>query len=149
MEFFTFVDNYLLRVNISLSATGSTLYILGSIGWFPQVMDVSQALGVWGFILGSLFIAVSQAWKVHRIGSIGEVRDGFHIDNILVSTEQFTAAGVEAGAGIGASCFFVGTAMYGAGFPDFDLVLWIWIVGSVSFTAGSLFLGYRHAVLRL
>jgi hypothetical protein len=148
LEFFTFVEEPCLRTNIALSAIGSLLYIIGSVGWLPQIMAQSQVWGIWGFILGSFFITVSQAWKVHRIGSNGRASRGFHVDNIMGTKEQFTAAGVEAGAGLGALCFLIGTLMYYAG-CNFTVVLWIWIAGSSSFTIGSLFLGYRHAAMKL
>lgn len=60
LEFFTFyaLDNYLAG-NIFLSVIGSTLYILGSIGFLPALNgpdDSTSLLGIWGFILGSFFI---------------------------------------------------------------------------------------------
>lgn len=55
-EFFTFKSlSTSLAINISLSMFGSTLYILGSVGFLPS-LHVDTTLGVWGFILGSFFI---------------------------------------------------------------------------------------------
>ena len=75
------LDKY-LTINICLSVTGSTLYILGSIGFLPS-MDTdgsTSALGIWGFILGSFFIGTSQLWKVLRIGGSSEELDQEKID---------------------------------------------------------------------
>lgn len=68
MEFFTFTDDMWLRVNIFTSLTGSMLYLLGSIGFFPEVYMRTDLLGVWGLILGSFFIGASEIWKIYRIG---------------------------------------------------------------------------------
>lgn len=57
-EFFTFKTDFPLRTNIAISVIGSTLYIIGSIGFFPQLE--APAVGIWGFILGSAFIGCSQ-----------------------------------------------------------------------------------------
>ena len=68
MEFFTFTENLLLRLNIAFSAIGSTLYVIGSAGFFPDIYNENDFYGIWGFIMGSLCIGLSQIWKVVRIG---------------------------------------------------------------------------------
>lgn len=67
-EFFTFTEDKWLRFNISLSMFGSLCYLIGSIGFLPAVFNNTEAVGVWGFIVGSFFIACSQTWKIYRIG---------------------------------------------------------------------------------
>jgi hypothetical protein len=57
-ELFTFRGDTLLSINIMLSVIGSALYVVGSIGFFPE-LEIPE-VGVWGFILGSFFIGVSQ-----------------------------------------------------------------------------------------
>lgn len=121
LEFFTFTEDRVIRFNIFLSATGSTFYVLGSIGFFPSVYALTSVIGIWGFILGSFFIGISQLWKVHRIGSsCGEETEGllgeqgvkrsvFKIRNLLASRENFISTGIELDAGIGAWFFFFGT----------------------------------------
>jgi hypothetical protein len=135
LEFFTFTDDFWLRCNITMSATGSTFYVIGSIGFLPMFFKESAACGEFGFIAGSAFIGVSQAWKVLRLsyGTCG-------------SKDTLTAIGVEAGAMIGAYCFLVGTLMFAHGpleGPFYQLILTIWVWGSCAFTTGSLFLAYR------
>ena len=72
LEFLTFYrQDRLLTINISLSLVGSTLYIIGSVGFLPSLANSdgsTSAVGIWGFILGSFFIGSSQVWKVLRIG---------------------------------------------------------------------------------
>ncbi|KAG1675664.1 hypothetical protein FOA52_002373 [Chlamydomonas sp. UWO 241] len=143
-----------LRVNIACSLVGSLLYIVGSVGFFPKLG--LPAVGIWGFILGSAAIGCSQLWKTHRIGrgggDGGEVPGCFRVGNLVSETGAFTAAGVELSAGIGAWCFFVGTSLYQLGPLEgpasvLATVLWIWVAGSLSFTAGGCFLAWRHFVM--
>ena len=62
-----------------------------------------------------------------------------------------TQVGVEGGAMIGGYCFLVGTVMFASGKPLegawFETILAIWLVGSIGFTIGSIFLWYRHFVM--
>ncbi|KIZ07584.1 hypothetical protein MNEG_0376 [Monoraphidium neglectum] len=150
-EFFTF-DGSVLRTNIAMSATGSTLYVVGSVGYLPAVLAVNPLIGIYGFVLGSAFIAWSQLWKTYRIGG-GELQEGFHLKT-FAAADAFTAAGVELSAGIGALCFFFGTLLYDNGPLEgpgsvLATVLWIWVVGSAWFTTGGLFLAARHAFMRV
>ena len=59
MEFFTYTSSLLLRFNITLSAMGSALYVIGSVGFFADIFNENYGTGVWGFILGSAFIGLS------------------------------------------------------------------------------------------
>ena len=150
IEFFTFTEIQIIRINIACSMIGSTLYVIGSIGFFPAVYNVTDTIGIWGFILGSFFIGSSQLWKTHRIGTD---KDGsFSFANLLKDNDNFTQVGVELNAGIGAWCFFFGTVMYLHGPLEgsfYAAIISIWIAGSCFFLAGSLFLGYRHWVMRV
>jgi len=149
MEFFTFTEDFWLRLNISMSATGSAFYVIGSIGFLPAIFNTEEVMGTYGFILGSFFIGCSQIWKVARIGSIN---GKFSLKNITSSKDSFTASGVEASAGLGAWCFFFGTIMFVEGPLEgawYQSILNIWMFGSVFFTLGSLFLLYRHAIMRV
>jgi hypothetical protein len=117
----------------------------------------------------------SQVWKVFRIGTLGhqteddvdakgllsdnievinesldERPNGFKCGNYVRNSDNFTSLGVELSACLGGWCFFVGTLMYNfLPGPWFHVCLWIWEAGSVWFTMGSLFLGYRHFVMGL
>ena len=153
MEFFTFTEDLLIRINIVLSMIGSTLYVIGSIGFFSQIYEITDEVGIWGFILGSFFIGSSQLWKTFRIGSSSSSKDGtFSIVQLLSDTSKMTEIGVELNAGVGAWCFFVGTVMYRIGpleGPFYTSILLIWLAGSFFFLAGALYLGYRHWVMRV
>ncbi|KAG2427487.1 hypothetical protein HXX76_012420 [Chlamydomonas incerta] len=146
-EFFTF-SGLVLRANIAMSMTGSTLYVIGSAGFLPTVFAWWSAVGIWGFIAGSAVIGVSQAIKTYRIGCTN-TSGRFCFRHLLTDPDASTAAGVEMGACIGAWCFFFGTGLFNRGpldGPDSVLtaVLWTWVAGSCFFTAGALFLAYRH-----
>ncbi|KAL6758902.1 hypothetical protein V8C86DRAFT_2584309 [Haematococcus lacustris] len=149
-EFFTF-GGFVLRCNISMSMLGSFLYVVGSAGFLPAVAAWNPAVGIWGFILGSAFIGVSQLWKTHRIGSQGGSHP-FSIRLLLSEADAATACGVELGAGLGAWCFFFGTSLYNRGpleGPESVLynVLLTWVMGSCLFTFGGLCVAYRHFVM--
>ncbi|GLC65077.1 hypothetical protein PLESTF_000244100 [Pleodorina starrii] len=151
-EFFTF-SGALLRANIAMSLTGSFLYVVGSVGFFPVVFAWWPVVGVWGFILGSAVIGTSQALKTYRIGA-ANTSGHFSLRHLFTDPDAATAAGVEAGAGVGAWCFFFGTGLFNRGpleGPDsvMTAVLWTWVAGSCCFTVGSLFLAYRHFGMRV
>lgn len=169
LEFFTFTECP-LRLNISLSAIGSTAYVVGSAGFLPAVMGWSPAIGIWGFIVGSAFIFVSQCWKVARFAtpapSPEDEEEERHwgcakrwcarwpsLRTVFASADTATATGVEFGACLGALGFLVGTGMFewddsGTGWW-WQAVLILWMAGSVSFTVGAAFLAYRHFVMRV
>lgn len=149
MEFFTFVEDRWLRANIAMSMIGSAFYVIGSAGFIPAIYSETDRIGVLGFILGSAFIGCSQLWKTHRIGSSGAARR-FSIANLFSSTDNFTQCGVEFDAGLGGWFFFIGTLMFNHGPLEgnfYHTILNIWMAGSVFFTLGSLFLGFRHFVM--
>ena len=143
LEFFTFTDNFWVRANISMSIIGSTFYVIGSVGFIPMIFNTSMTCGLLGFIFGSACIGASQTWKLLRLSR----EDG----GLFGSVDTATQVGVEGGAMIGGFCFLIGTSMFASGQPVegtwFQAILAIWEAGSVAFTVGSLFLGYRHFVM--
>ena len=144
LEYFTYTGEPWLRTNISCSAFGSLLYVVGSIGFIPSVYAITVWIGEYGFIFGSFFIGCSQTWKVCRLSQ----EEGGPCGTL----NTMTAIGVEAGAGFGGWFFFVGTIMYAHGplvGEFYNDVLWTWTYGSIAFTIGSLFLTYRHFVMGL
>ena len=153
LELATFKSSTVLTINILCSFTGSALYILGSVGFFPSVAALYPTVGVWGFILGSFFIGCSQMWKTYRIGKGGLGSDKtFHLKTITMDLDSFTQAGVEFSAGLGAWCFFFGTLIYEQGPIEGDdsvlpTVLFTWMAGSLWFTLGGVFLAYRHTAM--
>jgi len=141
MEIFTFTGMLSLTINIGCSVIGSTLYILGSVGFFPELHV--PWMGNWGFVLGSFFIGMSEIWKLHRMGSES---GKFDLSSLYADIHAITATGVEFCAGLGGWSFFFGTLLYMHDFSYFG-VLVIWLMGACWFTGGSVFLGYRHFVL--
>jgi hypothetical protein len=143
LEFFTFTRPILLRLNIAASALGSLCYVIGSLFFVPVLAAVKGGalVGNWGFIFGSWFIGCSQVFKVARI-----MRDR----TVSSAADRATAVGVEGGACVGAWCFFVGTLLYNYSADDssdLTAVFSLWLVGSIAFLVGGLFLTFRHAVM--
>jgi hypothetical protein len=138
-EFFTFTEDTILRFNISLSATGSLAYVIGSIGYIPSLQSISPLLGIWGFIIGSAFIFFSQVWKLYRIG-------------LPINKDALTALLVEGGACIGGLLFLIGSLLVILIPNDANSGFWVlitWLIGSISFSFGGVSLSYRHFILNL
>jgi hypothetical protein len=137
-EFFTFINDPVLRFNIFLSGSGSTAYVLGSIGYIPEVQSFSSTLGVYGFIIGSALIFSSQVWKLYRIG-------------YWISNDTMTASIVEGGACIGALFFLIGSILVitSTSLNSIIIILVLWMIGSISFTIGGLTLSYRHFIMNV
>jgi hypothetical protein len=141
-----------LPCNLFASATGSFLYVVGSVGFFPRIAAKDPAVGLWGFIIGSSFIFFSQLFKVHRIMTTDPETGerGFRWANI--KTDSHTAFHLEFWAGVGGLCFLFGTIMY---LPQhftealYRPILNIWMAGSISFQLSGLVLFYRHMSLKL
>ena len=72
MEFLMFTEDKdpSLQRNIAVPMLGSALYVIESLGFFPYFDDGSRfyagsgALGVYGSILGSVAIGLSEFWKL-------------------------------------------------------------------------------------
>ncbi len=149
MEFFTFTENPIIRANMLCSIIGSLLYVIGSIGFFPEIYNDTDVIGIWGFILGSFFIGSSQLWKTYRIGK-GKGAS-FRFSNLIADVDACTQVGVELNAGLGGWYFFVGTIMYTRGTegPWYLHVLYVWTAGSLFFLLGSFSLAYRHFIMHV
>ena len=143
LELFTFTDDGWIRANIVMSTVGSTFYVIGSVGFFPAIFNASMTCGLLGFIFGSACIGASQTWKLRRLSR----EEGGMFGSVGTATQ----VGIEGGAMIGGYCVLVGTTMFASGKPLegawFEAILAIWVVGSVAFTIGSLFVGFRHFVM--
>jgi hypothetical protein len=163
-EFLTFTngDVVMLRINIACSLLGSLLYVIGSAGFLPHMYEYSPLVGIGGFWGGSLAIGSSQAWKLTRILSTTTPRlaDDPDDDNILTAEHRTNAACVEGGAMVGGYCFLIGTTLFWRGpiagdddcmisCGNYDIVLALWMVGSVAFTFGGWSLARRHYVYKI
>lgn len=146
LEFFTFTEQFWLRLNVGLSALGSTAYVIGSVAFAPSLAAASPQLGSLSFLVGSALIAVSQAWKVARLRAAPRLPPPHPQEDAPL------ALGVEAGAGLGALCFFVGTGLLMQGWTaggQLTAVLLVWALGSISFSLGGACLWWRHYRLGL
>ncbi len=119
-----------LRVNMAASACGSFAYVVGSVFFIPSLLNSCPDVGALGFEVGSGVIALSQSAKVARL---------------LLERAALSAIFVEAGAGVGAIFFLVGTLLLPT--APLSLVLALWLAGSGGFSIGGLALGFRHFVL--
>ena len=121
-----------LRLNLLASAVGSFCYVVGSVFFVPALLASAPSAGPLGFDVGSAIIAASQAVKTARL---------------LRARADLSAVVVEAGAGVGAACFLGGTLVIFT--APLNVVLAVWLAGSVFFTLGGFALAYRHFVLRV
>jgi len=127
-----------------MSAIGSFFYVLGSIGFFPSLINGIGFLGPFGFILGSFIIGTSQLCKTVRIGFV----DGrFSPRSLIRNWDSISAVAVELGAGIGAWFFFIGTIIYC--FGPYYVPVTLWMFGSIFFFLASCSLAIRHFILKL
>jgi hypothetical protein len=156
-EFFTFTDDVILRINISCSMIGSLFFLIGSAGFLPTFYNWCPLIGIIGFLAGSFFIGCSQTWKLVRIlRSPDEVGVTPETSSLL----RWNAACVEGGAMVGGFAFLIGTSFFWIGpiegdaeclvtCNNYEVVLALWVVGSLAFTFGGLSLAYRHVILKI
>ena len=156
-EFITFTDDVILRINISCSMIGSFFYLVGSAGFLPIFYNWCPLIGIIGFLAGSLFIGCSQTWKLVRILRIP---DEVGVAPAIASLQRLNAACVEGGAMVGGFSFLIGTSFFWKGpvegdteclvtCNNYELVLALWVLGSLAFTFGGLSLAYRHIALKI
>jgi hypothetical protein len=79
---------------------------------------------------------------------MGLGEEGFSHKMLLASASSRMSAAAEMSPGMGAWCFFVGSAMFLLGPVDdpafYNLVVNVWMVGSVFFAMEGCILAYRH-----
>ncbi len=148
IDLITYKGNNFNRGSIIFSFIGNLLYTLGSFAFFPAIFYMGSDVGVWSFIIGSIFIVLSQIWKIYRIGS--DEGSVFNFRRLFRDIDCATQTCVELNTGIGACFFFIGTSFYLRGSLSPRLyveVLDMWGIGSTFFVMGSLVLGYRNWIL--
>jgi hypothetical protein len=125
LEYVTYVNDVPLRNCLLCSLVGSGLYLVGSIGFLSGPHAVTPLIGILGFLVGSVCIMGSKAWRVHRILATehGERRG--------------LLAGVEAQAFVGAFLFLVGICVYWVD-PTYSMVLDLWSYGSGMFLSAGI-----------
>jgi len=141
MEIVASSDDVWIRLNLSLSVIGSIFYVMGSIGFIPSIFNQKEILGATGFIIGSILIGSSQIWKVIRTGT---ENDKFSFQS-LCTDGMWMITSVDICIGLGGWLFFIGSVMFISGpleGPWYESVLFIWMIGSIYYTIGALFLCY-------
>lgn len=122
-----------LGLNFALSALGSFLYCLGGFAFMPELQIIIE--GYWLYILGSIFVMISQGWKVQRYLFRSDLSD-------------FPGFGVDLFAGLGGLGYLIGCILL---LPWYDTSNGItayaadWFIeGGISFTISGLFMLYRY-----
>lgn len=129
-------------LNFFMSATGSFLYLLGSIFFIPS-LDMLVA-GEYLFIYGSLVIFFSQSWKCFRTMFVGDDNEWkWRKDNVLGDISGFN---VDIHAGLGGLSYAIGTYLFKAMTTDDEQISatnWF-MAGGFFFTLSGLFMQYRY-----
>lgn len=93
-----------LSINFFASATGSTLYLIGSAFFIPALKMADQGAEL--FIIGSAVIVFSQVWKICR----GPLQEGKTFKQLL--QEDASGFYVDLFAGLGGAMYFIGTFLF-------------------------------------
>lgn len=93
-----------LSINFFASATGSTLYLIGSAFFIPALKMAEQGAEL--FIIGSAVIVFSQVWKICR----GPLQEGKTFKQLL--QEDASGFYVDLFAGLGGAMYFIGTFLF-------------------------------------
>ncbi len=144
----TYTGENFNRGSIICSMMGNMLYTIGSVAFFPGIFYMGRDIGVWSFIVGSVFIMISQLWKIYRIGT--EEGGAFNFRRLFRDIDRAAQTCVELNTGIGACFFFVGTSFLLRGHLSPHMhseVLDMWGIGSTFFVMGSLVLACRNWIL--
>eukprot|EP01040_Poterioochromonas_malhamensis_P006934 gene6934-7481_t len=136
-------------LNFFMSFTGSTLYLIGSILFIPE-LDAIVA-GTYTFIVGSLVIFFAQAWKLYRAGITNEhdlTDKSFRLSNYSADIWAFL---VDLTAGVGGLAYCVGSVYF---LPQYDvsteitfIAAWWFQAGGFLFFASGVFMFIRYFLL--
>jgi len=102
-------------VNFFLSVTGSFLYLIGSILFIPSLNKL--AAGTYIFAIASIFIVISESWKIFRSGSTndGSTNDkSFSLSNLSL---DISGVLINVFTWIGGFGYLLGSVYY---LPKFD-----------------------------
>ncbi len=121
-----------IGLNFFLSFIGSTLYLIGSALYIPQINQTVTGDKI--FIVGSAIIFIAQSWKLYRGGTIDE-RDAYNKAwNILNFRHDISGALVDLFAGLGGACYLIGSVIL---LPIYDVNTSFTHLGAVWYVCGG------------
>lgn len=129
-------------MNFALSATGSFLYLVGSILFIPSLDAI-----LWGtivFIPGSLIIFLSQSWKLYRSACF---RDNDPNDkSFSVSNWGHDVSGflIDLNAGLGGFFYMIGSILFLPLYAQYFAAAVWFILGGAAFTLSGICMCYRY-----
>lgn len=133
-------------VNYSLSALGALFYLIGSILFLPYAKFVY--IGTWLFIIASVFITVSQGWKIHRQGTtdVSNLGDtAFKVSNLFKDYCVFAA---DASVCLGAFCYFIGSIAFlpikNKADDPLGLAGTMFVIGGIGYMLSGLFIAWKR-----
>ncbi len=130
-------------LNFFLSATGSFLYLVGSIDFIPATDSI--VLGTWIFIYGSSIIFLSQLWKVLRTLRTNPNDENDKSIAISNAFGDLPAFGVDTCAGLGGLAYCIGSILF---LPQVnysaEIVANVFVCGGSFFLLSGIFLVYRY-----
>jgi hypothetical protein len=131
-------------LNFFMSATGSFLYLLGSIFFIPSTGLI--VAGTIIFIPGSAAIFLSQSWKVWRQGlTVAHGKRTFELSNYK---GDVPALCVDAAAGLGGLAYCIGSILFLPSINTSDTVnqicSTIYVIGGLLFFLSGVALTYRY-----
>lgn len=160
----------LLVANLFSSMLGAALYLIGAVGYLPDLkenrflpIERYNPIGTWGFILGSLFISVAQMVKVgrilHKFSSDDAAQDlDDEVDNVteVLYTKRnssYLSLGLEISTGLGGWSFMIGSLLYY--FLSWDIqgeeliksmttIYYFWILGACLYSVSAILLCVKY-----
>ncbi len=134
-----------MGLNFIFSATGSLLYLLGSIFFIPATNQL--LLGIYLFIIGSTCIYLSQGWKCYRTFVTNQADPSDRtcsFKNLIPDTSGFF---IDLFAGVGGFFYFIGTYYFKVALVKtelYNLAITLFTLGGVSFFLSGAFMQYRY-----
>mmetsp|Transcript_14804 Transcript_14804/g.20334 ORF Transcript_14804/g.20334 Transcript_14804/m.20334 type:complete len:258 (+) Transcript_14804:43-816(+) len=127
-------------LNFFFSLLGSTLYLIGSVLYIPQLNSIIAGTQI--FIIGSAIIFFSQAWKLWRVVSVKE-GSAVHIKWKML-LHDLPGSFVDTFAGLGGFFYFIGSVLF---LPQYDTSDDATFIAAVWFQMGGLFFFFSGLAL--
>jgi hypothetical protein len=133
-----------IGINFFISALCSLLYLLGSVCFIPD-MDLLVE-GEWLFIIGSIFIVLSQLWKCYRTAVTDQFDENIIRFRFYHIRADFSGFMVDLIAGFGGLFYAIGTWLFKDIVTERDqtIATHLFVIGGSCFTMSGLFMQYRY-----